>query len=56
MPPKPLRYGTLSLLAASGGAGKTTLLRSPSAEINASRHSKVMLIEADTLKSSRRTS
>jgi hypothetical protein len=40
----------LSLLVASGGAGKTTLLRSLSAAINESRHSRVMLIEADTLK------
>lgn len=40
----------LSLLVASGGAGKTTLLRSLSAEINESRKSRVMLIEADTLK------
>lgn len=40
----------LSLLVASGGAGKTTLLRSLSAEINKSRTSRVMLIEADTLK------
>jgi hypothetical protein len=40
----------LSLLVASGGAGKTTLLRSLSAAINDSRHSRVMLIEADTLK------
>ncbi|WP_183135053.1 NACHT domain-containing protein, partial [Pseudomonas syringae group genomosp. 3] len=40
----------LSLLVASGGAGKTTLLRSLSAVINESQHSRVMLIEADTLK------
>lgn len=40
----------LSLLVASGGAGKTTLLRSLSAEINKSKKSRVMLIEADTLK------
>ncbi|MFJ2684430.1 TIR domain-containing protein [Pseudomonas sp. NPDC087342] len=40
----------LSLLVASGGAGKTTLLRSLSAAINESKHSRVMLIEADTLK------
>ncbi|HLO65319.1 MAG TPA: TIR domain-containing protein [Azonexus sp.] len=40
----------LSLLVASGGAGKTTLLRSFAAEINESRKSRVMLIEADTLK------
>jgi hypothetical protein len=40
----------LSLLVASGGAGKTTLLRSLAAEINESQHSRVMLIEADTLK------
>jgi len=40
----------LSLLVASGGAGKTTLLRSLSAEINGKQHSRVMVIEADTLK------
>lgn len=40
----------LSLLVASGGAGKTTLLRSLSADINESKYSRVMLIEADTLK------
>lgn len=40
----------LSLLVASGGAGKTTLLRSLSVEINESEHSRVMLIEADSLK------
>jgi len=40
----------LSLLVASGGAGKTTLLRSLSASINESQKSRVMLIEADTLK------
>lgn len=40
----------LSLLVASGGAGKTTLLRSVSVAINQSKHSRVMLIEADALK------
>lgn len=40
----------LSLLVASGGAGKTTLLRSLASSVNDRQGSRVMLIEADTLK------